>query len=769
MKSRLFLLLFGYLCMTPHFSIQAESRTWYLPGAAETAGMNSARFSSTLFLCNHDSSAATLQISLIPYEGKTAPPPAVRELAAGETVSIPAVLNTLFGLSSDAGTLVITSENALGLWLSTANVANPAGTYGLALEACNSRTVIQAGSSGHAIWVSQGSDFRTNVALTLLDSGSAVRVTVFDAQGQTLGSTNISSPAPISWQIPVTNLIGDKTTSLARVEFAVTQGRAVGYTAVVDNVTNDGIAVMAELPGSNPADLLLNGAALAPGVNSTHWSTDVRLFNPSTKPVDVMIQGLGINCGTSTMIKSLPAGSLMELSNILGAGGLGCGEGTAGGIHFSPNGPLFATGRTLNSDPTGLRKGTFSAYERSSSFKLGYLSPGELGDFFGIEQRSGSAGYRTNLAFLAGSAGATGNLILYDQAGIQQAASALSLKASQWSQQNVAAWFANASIGPNARVEVQVTSGMLDGYASRVDNGTGDAVVLPLARLTSRPGPPQISGCRIFPEDNPWNLDVSGYPVDLNSDNYIAHMNGLTKFLHADFGASLEWGIPYVVVPVTQPKVPMVFDYSEDSDSGPYPIPPDAPIEGTAKSTGDRHVLVLDATHQLLYETWDSHYTGPSWHCGSGAIFDLTTNQLRPDYWTSADAAGLPILPGLIRYDETVTQQEINHAVRFTVASTQRGFIHPATHFASSNTDPNAPPMGLRLRLKSSYDLSRFHGTAKVILTALKKYGMILADNGSDWFITGATDLRWDDEDLNQLKTVPGSVFEVVQTGSIIR
>ncbi len=306
MKSRLFLLLSGCLLMIPHFLMSAESRTWYLPGAAETAGMNGARFSSTLFLCNHDSSAATLQISLIPYEGKTAPAPAVRELAAGQTASIPAVLDALFGLSSDAGTLVISSENDLGLWLTTANVANPAGTYGLALEACNSQTIIPAGYSGHAIWASQGSDFRTNVALTLLDAGSAVKVTVFDSQGQTMGSTTINSSIPMSWQIPITNLIGDKATSLARVEFAVTEGRAVGYTAVVDNVTNDGIAVMAELQGSNPSDLLLDGAALAPGVNGTHWSTGIRLFNPSAKPVDVMIQGLGISCGAASLIKSLP-------------------------------------------------------------------------------------------------------------------------------------------------------------------------------------------------------------------------------------------------------------------------------------------------------------------------------------------------------------------------------------------------------------------------------------------------------------------------------
>ena len=180
-------------------------------------------------------------------------------------------------------------------------------------------------------------------------------------------------------------------------------------------------------------------------------------------------------------------------------------------------------------------------------------------------------------------------------------------------------------------------------------------------------------------------------------------------------------------------------------------------------------MLVLDKDNFQLYETWDSHFIRPGWHCGSGAIFDLRSNRLRPDGWTSADAAGLPILPGLARYDETLTAGEIKHALRFTVQSTQRAYIHPATHYASSNTDPNAPPMGLRVRLKAGYDITRFTGASRVILTALKKYGMLVADNGSDWFISGATDSRWNDEDLNQLKTVPGNVFEVVQPEAVIK
>ena len=244
-------------------------------------------------------------------------------------------------------------------------------------------------------------------------------------------------------------------------------------------------------------------------------------------------------------------------------------------------------------------------------------------------------------------------------------------------------------------------------------------------------------------------------------------MNASFRNLHPDFGSNPTYGIPYVVVAGTQAKVPMSFDYSDESDPGPYPIPPDAPIEGGVNSSGDRHVLVLDKDNGLLYETWDSHYLGPSWHCGSGAIFNLKSNQLRPDGWTSADAAGLPILPGLVRYEESAIQGEIRHAVRFTVQKTQRAYVHPATHFASQDSNSNLPPMGLRVRLKANYDLSRFTGVSRVILTALKRYGMFVADNGSDWFITGATDSRWNDVDLEQIKSVPASAFEVVKLGTI--
>jgi hypothetical protein len=300
---------------------------------------------------------------------------------------------------------------------------------------------------------------------------------------------------------------------------------------------------------------------------------------------------------------------------------------------------------------------------------------------------------------------------------------------------------------------------------------TGAPTATPTVAPTSSPaGPtsgPTIAGCSVFPADNPWNANVSTLPVDPNSAAYLAAMNAGTTFLHPDFGSDPTYGIPYVVVPGSQPFVPTTFDTPAESDPGPYPIPANAPVEGGAGATGDRHVLVLDSGNCTLYELYDATYQNPGWHAGSGAVFNLATDALRPDYWTSADAAGLPILPGLARYDEA-TAGAINHALRFTVHATQAGFIHPATHFASSSTDPSLPPMGLRVRLKASFALGGFHGASLVILTALKRYGMFVADNGSDWYISGSTDARWDDNDLNQMKTVPASAFEVVQAGTIV-
>ena len=289
------------------------------------------------------------------------------------------------------------------------------------------------------------------------------------------------------------------------------------------------------------------------------------------------------------------------------------------------------------------------------------------------------------------------------------------------------------------------------------------------ARPSSGAGPREYS-CPIFPAGNPINRDISHAPVDPNSASYIASI-GLTGHLHPDFGTNPSYGIPYTVVGAHQPKVPIKFtEYGEESNRGPYPIPANAPVEGAGEE-GDRHVLVLQEGSCKLYELYnaqrDAQRAAGGWDAGSGAVFDLRSNALRPNGWTSADAAGLPIFPLLVRYPE-VRAGRIDHALRVTVQRTQAGFIHPATHFASSSTDPSLPPMGLRLRLKASYSLAGFHGESLVVLRALKRYGLIVADNGSSWYITGAPAPRWRDEDLEQIKRVPGSAFEAVRTGPIL-
>jgi hypothetical protein len=299
---------------------------------------------------------------------------------------------------------------------------------------------------------------------------------------------------------------------------------------------------------------------------------------------------------------------------------------------------------------------------------------------------------------------------------------------------------------------------------------------------------PTIAGCNIFPADNPWNTDISGYPLNANSATYIANMSPSTGF-HPDWGTlTEEYGIPYSTGTGATPQ-PMTWNVdwgATDSDKLPcptggnqfcYPIPLTAPIEGGASAdTGsDRHVLYIDTagapSNCTLYELYNAQNpTGSSgWTAGNGAIFHLGSDALRTDGWTSADAAGLPILPGLVRYDE-VMAGEIRHAIRFTVSQSQQGYIHPATHAASNSSSSSLPPMGLRLRLKASLATSSFSGPTLVILTAMKKYGIILADNGSNWYISGECNQGWDaymDDLVSGLGKVHGSDFEVVDTGSV--
>jgi hypothetical protein len=283
--------------------------------------------------------------------------------------------------------------------------------------------------------------------------------------------------------------------------------------------------------------------------------------------------------------------------------------------------------------------------------------------------------------------------------------------------------------------------------------------------------PVTLDGCSVFPPDHIWNVPVDTLPRDAHSEAYVATI-GATRTMHADFGAGL-WdggpiGIPYVAVPGDQAKVEVLFDYADESDPGLYPIPPNAPIEGGPSSDGDRHVLVVDRERCMLYELFYAYpQQGGDWTAGSGAVYDLNGYALRDDGWTSADAAGLPILPGLVRYEE-VAAGAIRHAIRFTASQTQRAYVWPARHYASNHTEPNYPPMGQRFRLKANFDISGFGPQSQVVLKALKKYGMILADNGSSWYISGSPNEQWDNDDLHQLGRVPGSAFEAVDVSSLM-
>lgn len=284
--------------------------------------------------------------------------------------------------------------------------------------------------------------------------------------------------------------------------------------------------------------------------------------------------------------------------------------------------------------------------------------------------------------------------------------------------------------------------------------------------------PSTVAGCPLFPADNVWNTAIDALPVHASSATFISTI-GASRGMHADFGSGL-WdggpiGIPYTTVPGGQPRVPVSFEYDDESDPGPYPIPPNAPIEGGPQSDGDRHVLVVDRDNCRLYEVYAAYPQDGAtrWEAGSGAVFDLRSNALRPAGWTSADAAGLPILAGLVRYDE-VASGEIRHALRFTAPQTRRQYIWPARHFASSLTGPQYPPMGLRLRLKAGFDISGFTPEVQVILRALKTYGMILADNGSAWYLSGVPDERWNNDHLHELGRVPGAAFEAVDESALM-
>jgi hypothetical protein len=295
---------------------------------------------------------------------------------------------------------------------------------------------------------------------------------------------------------------------------------------------------------------------------------------------------------------------------------------------------------------------------------------------------------------------------------------------------------------------------------------------------------PDLDSCQVFPappaslsprapsvgSQSAWNQDISKAPRDPRSAAYIAYIddNG-GDHLHPDFGSPRPYGFPFAVVGPGQRQLPVHYTaYGDESDPGPFPVPANAPIEGGNGSDGDRHVLTVDTSRCRLYELYNASYVAkpkPHWNAGSGAAWDLESTALRPEGWTSADAAGLPIFPGLVRYDE-VAAGKLEHAIRVTFDSTRNAYVHPAVHCAGDSASAAAPPMGLRLRLKAGYGLGGFSGPALTIAEAMKRYGLIVADNGSNWYFSGSSDRRWDDDNLNQLKRIPGNAFEVVKSAA---
>jgi hypothetical protein len=284
-----------------------------------------------------------------------------------------------------------------------------------------------------------------------------------------------------------------------------------------------------------------------------------------------------------------------------------------------------------------------------------------------------------------------------------------------------------------------------------------------------------LGGVRVLAGDSAWNVPIDHLPADPGSAAMIGSLGNDTP-LHPDFGTvsgGAPWGIPYVVVAGDTPRSPVAFTYADESDDALYPIPPDPPIEGVVpgrppSKDGDHHLIILDRDHRRLYELYNARREPDGWKASCGAIFDLFGDTRRPRGWTSADAAGLPVFPGLVRYDEVVEQRRVEHALRFTARRTRKAYVAPASHWASSQTDASLPPLGARFRLKKSVDEASFPGSVRPIIVALKRYGMFLADNGGSLFLSGAPDRRWNDKEIDTLKRIRGRDFEVVRMGNVV-
>ncbi len=448
---------------------------WFavLPGAVEGLGQAPAVFSSTVYLSNPGLQVATVTFELIPYAGRPAPSPATRAIAAGGSLVLDRALKTLFDISADAGTLRVYSDQPLVGSLVTANVANPGSTYGVALSPVTDRGLLRAVDVGHAPWVSQGGGFRTNVAAVLVDPDSSVIVSVYDAAGVLAGQREVSSAAPVSWQVPVTDLIGPRDLLVGRVEFRFTRGRGTGYIAVNDNVTGDGIAVQA--PRQLSSDQILDGVAKTGGANGTFWRTDARVLNPNGYPISLTVEPLGFP-SAPTLPLNVAAGAILDLPDVLSR--FGIAAPAAGALRFRSSEPFLVFGQTQNVDPTGQRPGTFAASQAASLVPGQLLSPGQTGSFSGVEQ---SSRFRSNLALLGTESGAAGTLSLRGPGNELLGTTPFSLSANQWQQKNISDWFPGVTFGGTVRADVALSSGQLDGYLSRIDNSTGDPVVVPVA------------------------------------------------------------------------------------------------------------------------------------------------------------------------------------------------------------------------------------------------------------------------------------------------
>jgi len=464
-----------------------------LPGAVEGLGQRPAIFSSTVYLSNPGTQAATATFELIPYAGRPVPALATRTIAAGGSLVVPQVLKTLFALEADAGAIRVSSDQPLVGSVVTSNVANPDSTYGVALAPVTDRGLLGAGDVGHAPWVSQGGGFRTNVAAVLVDPNSSVTVSVYDAAGALAGQTVVSSPTPVSWQVPMTDLVGPRDLAVGRVEFRFATGRGTGYVAVNDDVTGDAIAVQA--PRLLPTEQILDGVAETGGANGTYWRTDARVLNPNAAPISVTVEPLGFT-GAPTLTLDVAARSVLDLPGVLSR--FGVSAPAAGALRFRSADRFLVFGRTQNVDPSGQRPGTFAASQAAVSVPGQLLSPGLPGVFPGVEQ---SARFRTNLALLAPGEAASGTLSLRGPAGESLGSAPFALQPGQWMQKSVAEWFPGASFPAGARVEAAVSSGRLDGYVTRVDNATGDPVVLGAA--TAAPTESDVAVVSFFQKPDP--------------------------------------------------------------------------------------------------------------------------------------------------------------------------------------------------------------------------------------------------------------------------